>query len=90
MLSNWTHHVKTCRPAKVQGKGNQITTGAQDAPKDENTMDTVDSDNANKSPKDFPSAPPTTSDSVGGAEEEMLDCQESYKVPTTDWSRKSR
>ena len=112
VLSNWTRHVKTCRPAKVQGKGNQITinkflstsklqptvlcdqptptTGAQDAPKDENTKDTVDSDNANKSPKDFPSAPPTTSDSVGGAEEEMLDCQESDKVPTTDWSRKSR
>ena len=118
VLSNWTRHVKTCRPEKVQGKGNQIainkflstskqqptvpcdqptvrcdqttpTIGRQDTTKLENTIDTVESD-IEKSHEDFPRAPPIKSDSIGGAEPKMFDCQESYQIPTTDWSRKSR
>ena len=60
----------------------------QDTPKLGNTMhvDTVDSDNTKESDKDFPSAPPIISDSVGGPETKALDCQKSYQTPTTDWS----
>ena len=110
VLSNWTRHVKTCRPEKVQGKGNQITINkflsttkqqttvlcdqtsptaeTQDTLKLGNTVDTVE--NTKESDKDFPSASPIISDLVGGAETKVLDCQESYQTPTTEWSRKSR
>ena len=58
--------------------------GRQDTTKLENTIHTIESDNTEKSHKDFPLAPSIKSDSIGGAEPKMFDCQESYQIPTSD------